>query len=213
MEETGPKLVFLCNPNNPTGEYLGKKRVVEILDICNKLDALLVIDEAYVDLSRKKWYSDDLIRDGNLIIVRSLTKSFSCAGIRIGYLIAARGIIKALEAVKIPWNVNVLAQKVAITLLGEIAYLKQGVELVEAEKAYLSGEFKRLSLKPIRSDANYILLDLNGRNASALNEKLLERGIYLRDCTSFGLPEFVRIGVRRHDDNVELVEALRDVLK
>ena len=213
LEEIRPKLVFLCNPNNPTGEYLGKKKVVELLDICNRIDALLVIDEAYADLSRKKWYSDDLIRDGNLIIVRSLTKSFSCAGIRIGYLIASRGIIKALEAVEIPWNVNVLAQKVASTLLGEVEYLKRAVELVEAEKVYLFDEFKRLSLNPIRSDANYILLDLNGRNASALNKELIERGIYLRDCTSFGLPDFVRIGIRGHDDNVGLVEALKEVLK
>ncbi|MHC1573878.1 MAG: pyridoxal phosphate-dependent aminotransferase [Candidatus Syntropharchaeales archaeon] len=213
IETIKPKLVFLCNPNNPTGEYLGREEVLDILETCRTTDTLLVIDEAYADLSAKKWCSDDLIENGNLIIVRSLTKSFSCAGIRIGYLIAAREIVLALKAVKIPWNVNILAQKVAITLTKEIDYLRRGVELVEREKAYLADELKRLSLNPIASDANYILVDLQGRSAASLNEKLLAKGIYLRDCTSFGLPAFVRIGIRNHEDNLRLVEALDESLK
>jgi histidinol-phosphate aminotransferase len=208
-----PKLIFLCNPNNPTGEYLGREEILDILETCRTTDTLLVIDEAYADLSAKKWSSDDLIQNGNLIIVRSLTKSFSCAGIRIGYLIAAREIVLALKAVKIPWNVNILAQKVAITLTKEVDYLKEGVELVEREKAYLANELKRLSLNPMASDANYILVDLEGRSAASLNEKLLAKGIYLRDCASFGLPAFVRIGIRNHEDNLKLVEALDESLK
>ncbi|RLG35821.1 hypothetical protein DRN98_00390 [Methanosarcinales archaeon] len=212
IDEIMPKLVFLCNPNNPTGEYLDRSAVLDILEACRKRDTILVIDEAYVDLSPKKWYSDDLIKNGNLIIVRSLTKSFSCAGIRIGYLVADKKIISALKAVKIPWNVTILGQKVALALIDELEYLKKGVELVEREKAYLLHALGKLPVYAIQSDANFILVDLKGRSAASINEKLLERGIYLRDCASFHLPDFVRIGIRKHEDNVELVEALTEIL-
>ncbi|RJS72520.1 MAG: histidinol-phosphate aminotransferase family protein [Candidatus Syntrophoarchaeum sp. WYZ-LMO15] len=213
IEVIKPKIVFLCNPNNPTGEYLGREDVLEIVESCKQTGSFLVIDEAYADLSLKRWYSDDLIRYGNVIIVRSLTKSFACAGIRIGYLIADKGVISALKSVKIPWNVNALAQKVVVSLIDGIEYLNRSVRLIEREKAYLFGELKRLSLTPFESDANYILVDLHGRSAASINEKLLEEGIYIRDCASFGLPEFARIGIRRHEDNVELVNALKKILE
>lgn len=201
-------VVFLCNPNNPTGQYLGKNEVVRIIEEAERVDALVVMDEAYVDFVRGAFPLHDTIPSTqNLIILRSLTKSYAIPGVRVGYAISSEENIRELRKIKTPWNVGTFAQKVGIAVIGAEGddFLTRTVRKIERSKKRMEEAFGGA----IRSDANFYIFDVGRGNASEVKRELLKYGILVRDCASFGLPSHIRFSVRKEEENELLLNAMR----
>lgn len=202
-----PRLVFLCNPNNPSGVYLGRREVEAVLAACR--NGLLVVDEAYMPFVERAESLLDLLDDG-AVLLRSLTKDYALAGLRLGYALAAPEVVRALEKVRPPWSVNAAAQAAGLAALADREHLARARREVAAARSYLAHELPRLGLRAIPSAANFLLVRVG--DAAALRAALLARGCCVRDCTSFGLPEYIRIGLRTVPECGCLVAAMREVL-
>ena len=205
-----PKGIFVCNPNNPTGRYLSRVDFEKILDAAK--DSLVVLDEAYVSFVDNAWSSlDNMIVGNNLLVLRSMTKDYAMAGLRLGYGVAKEEIIANLRRICPPWNVNALAQKAGITAIASEGYLKRcQIELREA-KNYLIAELSGLGLPPLPSEANFFLVKVG--DAPRFRRELLKRMILVRDCTSFGLPQYVRIAPRPLPQCQKLITAIKEMKK
>ncbi|MBI2854013.1 MAG: histidinol-phosphate transaminase [Chloroflexi bacterium] len=203
-----PRIVFLCNPNNPTGQYMSQEEVLRVRAACE--DTLLILDEAYVAFVDGAWLSTELVKRGNILIVRSLTKDFALAGLRVGYGLASTGIIQPLRKVKSPWNVSSLAQQAGIEALRNPGYITSSRKKIAHAKQSLRRELSNIGLSPLPSPTNFFLVKVG--DARQLHDRLLPKGILVRDCSSFGLPQYIRIGVRTAPDNRELVRALKEIL-
>jgi histidinol-phosphate aminotransferase len=202
-----PKGIFVDNPNNPTGQYLSQVEFEQLLDAGK--DSLLVLDEAYIAFMDNVWPSLDMVEGNNLLILRSMTKDYALAGLRLGYAVAGEEIIATLSRICPPWNVNTVAQKVGIKVLENEGYLKQcQVELKQA-RGYLVTELKRLGLSPLPSATNFFLVEVAG--AAQFRHQLLRKGILVRDCTSFGLPSYVRISPRTLSECRRLVTTVEEI--
>jgi len=198
-------VVFLCNPNNPTGQYIPEEGLSLLIDEAERVDALLVLDEAYIDFVNDAFPSHSYLSStGNLLILRSLTKSFAIPGVRVGYALGSEPIISVLRQLKAPWSVSVFAQRIGEAVLGAA-----GDKFIEDTRWKISKSKRRLECElGIHSDANFYILD-TGRVASEVRAELLSRGLAVRDCTSFGLPSHIRFAVRKDEEN----EILMDMLK
>ena len=192
IQQHHPKGVFICNPNNPTGKHLSRPEIELVLNTCE--DTLLIIDEAYLAFTSNTWSAVNLISQGNVIVLRSMTKDYALAGLRLGYAVANQEIISNLRRVRSPWNVNAAAQKAGIIALNETHYLKSSQIKIEKAKQFLIDELGKLGFQPLPSDTNFFLMKVG--DASGFRADLLKHGILVRDCTSFGLPEYVRIAPR-----------------
>jgi len=197
---------FLCNPNNPTGHLRARQNIRELLGTSIRLGGLLFLDEAFIELSDPRQSLID-VRDERLFLIRSLTKSFGVPGIRFGYGLGDPGLIARMEVSRPPWSVNAYAESFAIAAFRHYADLERSRELIASEREWLSRECTHLGLGVSPSMANFLLMDTH-RNASDLCLRLHDAGILVRDCTSFGLPEFIRIAVRSRGENRQLIEAL-----
>jgi histidinol-phosphate aminotransferase len=187
-------VVFLCNPNNPTGQYLVKNEVTQILEAAERVDALVVLDEAYVDFVRYAFPAYKF-HTRNMIILRSLTKSFAIPGVRVGYAIASEENLKAMTKIKVPWSVSVFAQKIGAAVISTEGddFLAETVEKIERSKEEIENTFG------VHADANFYAFDVG--NAREAKRELLGNGIMVRDCTSFGLPSHIRFSVRTDEEN------------
>lgn len=202
-----PKGVFIANPNNPTGQYISCSEFEKLLDASG--DSLVVLDEAYITFADNSWSSIDMIERNNLLILRSMTKDYALAGLRLGYGVARGEIIDILRRIRPPWNVNAIAQQIGIIAMQAEGYLKRcQVELRKA-KDYLVAELSCLGLSLIPSEANFFLVEVG--NAREFRHNLLERQILVRDCSSFGLPSYVRIAPRTLPECQRLVAAIKEM--
>jgi histidinol-phosphate aminotransferase len=204
-----PRAVFICNPNNPAGNYLSRQAIEKVLDTLQ--GGLMVLDEAYISFVGKSWNSLDLIKKGNVIVLRSMTKDYGLPGLRLGYAVSDREIIDSLRPALPPWNVNGIAQDAGIYVLGQQEYLKRSLQQVKEAKHYLTGELTRLGFKLVPSDANYFLVKVG--NAPEFRRSLLARGILVRDCTSFGLREYIRIAPRTLNACRKLIETIGEIYR
>ena len=202
-----PGGIFICNPNNPTGNYLSRREIQRVLDVLD--DSLLILDEAYIAFVDESWNSIDLVERGNIIVLRSMTKDYGLSGLRLGYAIARREIIDSLRCMLPPWNVNIVAQKVGVAVLEHEAYLEEPKRKVKEARQFLMNELTGLGYKVMPSDANYFLVKVG--NASEFRAVLLKRGILVRDCASFGLSEYVRIAPRTVPECEKLISAVRGI--
>ena len=217
IKQHRPKGVFVCNPNNPTGRYLSRVAFERILDAGD--DLLVVLDEAYVGFVDDAWSSPSLAlqsssaskKRGNLLILRSMTKDYAMAGLRLGYGIAREEIADTLRRVCPPWNVNVLAQRTGIAAIANDTYLSRCRSELKQANSYLVAELSGLGLAPLRSEANFFLVDVG--DARKFRRGLLERRILVRDCSSFGLPQYVRIAPRTLTECQMLVASIRELRK
>ena len=200
-----PRGVFVCNPNNPTGQYLSRQEIETILDACR--GSLLILDEAYIAFVDKIWSSVDLISRGNVVIVRSMTKDYALAGLRLGYAVANEEIIGSLCRVRPPWNVNVVAQKAGVVVLGDIGYLERCQREIKRAKHFLTSKLRRIGFTLFPSSTNFFLVKV--ANASDFRMALLKRGILVRDCTSFGIPRYIRIASRTMPECQRLIAAIQ----
>ena len=220
-EMAGAKLVFLCNPNNPTSMLIPQETLTDIIESALKQDTLVFLDEDFLEfvLDEKALTMIGRIKKyPNLFILRSFTKIFGLTGLRVGYGIASHEIIDALSCAKIPWNVNCLAQAAAIAALKDEKHLQVTRELIKKEKAWLQGELEKFgSFRFSSPDANFFFINIckSGLAATELKNKMLKQGLLIRDCTSFkGLDEFyIRVAVKTHVENERLIDAFKRIVK
>ncbi len=204
-----PKAAIICNPNNPTGHYLSHSEIEAIIEAMS--GGLIFLDEAYIAFIEKSWNSLELISGGNLVVLRSMTKDYNIPGLRLGYAVACREIIECMSKVLPPWNVNIIAQKVGAAVLEEDGYLQESLRHVREAKKYLEDEISRLGLRALPSDANYFLIKVG--NAREFRFSLLKDRILVRDCTSFGLPEYIRISARTLPECREFIQAVERLIQ
>ena len=202
-----PSAIFLCNPNNPTGRYLGLSDIVKI--VSSFPDTLIVLDEAYVSFTADAWDSLKLLDYPNILIVRSMTKDFALAGLRLGYGIASREIINTLKKIRPPWNVNSAAQQAGLAALKSDGHMKKCGPLINKGKDYLIAQLESPGYKILPTDTNFFLVRVG--NAGKFQRELLAKGFLVRDCSSFGLPAYIRIAPRRMQDCRSLIAAIKSM--
>lgn len=207
IRQSRPRGVFICNPNNPTGKYFSLQDIDKILHAVG--DGILVLDEAYLTFTEETWPSLELIHQGNVAILRSMTKDYGLAGLRLGFVISLPDIIDSLRRVRPPWNVNAIAQKAGIVALEASDYLEHTKRKIRKSKQFLIDELSQLGFQPLPSDANFFLVKVG--NAQAFRTALLKHGILVRDCTSLGLPEHVRLAPRSMRECQTLIAAVRSL--
>lgn len=208
-------IIFLCNPNNPTGLLTDESLLEKIADVCEQRDILLVIDECFLDFveGQERLTLKRKLKDGRkLFILKAFTKRYAMAGLRLGYGISADAeLLDAMAQRLQPWNVSIPAQEAGVAALRERAYVEKAKKIVEQEKGYLMKELRKLGYQVYDSCANYIFF----RGESDLHQKLLEEQVMIRDCSNYpGLTGgYYRIAVRLHQENERLLEAIRKVRK
>ena len=204
------KVAFICRPNNPTGNSISKEDLKELLDV----GKLVVVDEAYAEIAG---YSIiDLVgKYDNLLVMRTFSKAFGLAGLRIGYAVGRKELVRALERVRAPFSVNTLAQVAAIATLSDGSFLQRVRNVVREGREYLTEKLAELGLRVLPSDANFIMVDVTplGMDASTLCGYLAERGILIRDLSDFrgAGPSWVRISVGTPSQNKRLIEAVKNL--
>ena len=215
LEHIGPKtrLVFLTNPHNPTGALIAKQALDDFVTAL-PTDVVLVIDEAYIEFVREPNCpnSIDYLDSGKIIVgLRTFSKAYGLAGLRIGYGLMPSFLADLLNRVRQPFNVNSLAQAAAMAALDDERFLKDTVKLVSDELDFIYAALDDLGIEYLKSQANFLLIKV-GKNANEVFEDLLKQGIIVRSMTSYGYPDCIRINVGLHAENVRLLEALGKVL-
>jgi L-threonine-O-3-phosphate decarboxylase len=209
IRRRSPRLVFLCNPNNPTGQALEPDEIRFLLAALG--DGLLVVDEAYVDLADGVESAIQPCReDPRLVVLRSMTKSFGLAGLRLGYLVADRAVAETVSAAQPPWSVNAFAQAAGLAALGDEEHLAEGQRLSRRARAWLVDGLERLGLPCVPSRASYWLVRVG--DGRLVRDELLRRGILVRDARSFGLSSYVRVAARPLEECERLLGALHGLI-
>jgi histidinol-phosphate aminotransferase len=204
------KLVFLCSPNNPTGNCLAKK---EVLEVVKNFQGIVVLDEAYIDFAPGKSLLPLLNDFPNLVILQTFSKAWGMAGIRLGMAFAASEIISILNKIKYPYNLNILTQQKALELIENHDRVEKWVKLLIAEREKMK---KLLSdfpfvVKIFPSDANFILVKMH--DARGIYEYLKEKGVIVRDRSKVYLCEgSLRITIGSSDENGNLLTALNELI-
>lgn len=216
----GTDIVFLCNPNNPTGLLMPKDFLMSVLKRCATTDTWLVVDECFLEFVRYgERYSliDVLTAYPKLLILKSFTKMFGIAGLRLGYLLCGQsGFGDIVDRFGCDWNVNCVAEAAGLAALKSADYEKKVLDYVEKEREWLYGELTRMGLKTVHGQANYLLFEApeaDGR--PALGDWLLHQGMMLRCCDDYiNLNEnFYRIGVNTREANEKLIEKIGEWLE
>ncbi len=205
--------IFVCNPNNPTGVLSSQKNMLKILDASRDNSSLVFVDECFIELASnpKESIASKLSRYDNLFVLRSMTKSFGLAGLRVGYGLGSKNLIEILNRIKIPWNVSGIAQEVAVKALSSKSHLEKTRKVIKKERRFLKDSISKIrGFQCHDSDSNFILIKSKIRSRQ-LQKKLLKKNILVRDCSSFEElgDKFIRIAVRTHGENQRLVKELR----
>lgn len=209
ISQRRPRAVFVCNPNNPTGYLYSGDDIERMVDASG--DTLFILDEAYMTFIEAGWSSLALTERANVISLRSMTKDYGLPGLRLGYAVARPGIIESLRLSLPPWNVNAPAQAAGLAVLDRDDYLKKTLQQIQEAGDYLTGEITAMGFTVMPSDANYFLVKVG--NAAECRRALLKHGIMVRDCTSFGLPAYIRVSPRSLPDCQKLAAALYHLLE
>jgi histidinol-phosphate aminotransferase len=210
---TTPRLTFVCAPNNPTGQLFTRADLERIANACQSAGGLLVLDQSYDAFTECPLGTPALCGHPAVVHIRSITKEHAVAGVRAGFLVAPANVVRAVERVRAPWSASTIAQAAAAAALDAagLAHVARTVPELRKGRASLAAVFARYGV-PVLSGGTHTLLARVG-DASAFRSELLQaHGIRVRDCTSFGLPEFVRVAARTPSDNEALEMALQALL-
>ncbi|WKZ32501.1 MAG: threonine-phosphate decarboxylase CobD [Thermodesulfobacteriota bacterium] len=212
----GFSLVFMANPANPTGVLYSEEETLSFLKLSRTSGALAVLDEAFIDFSGGS-VMREAIRAGNAIVLRSMTKFYALAGLRLGYAAAERKLLSRLERLKPPWSVNTLSSIAGAACLADARYSDLTAEWLSTERDALSkGIASVKGLEPLPSSANYLMVRISKPrlDARALASRLFQQGILIRDLSAFrGLgPEFFRVAVLGRDANRFLINSLKQAM-
>ncbi|MGQ9716177.1 MAG: pyridoxal phosphate-dependent aminotransferase [Anaerolineae bacterium] len=204
-----PRLVWLCNPNNPTGVYLTAGQVRALLTACEGAGSLLVLDEAYVNFVASAWDSLRWLDSGHLVVLRSMTKDFALAGLRLGYVLGSEEVVRALGKVQPPWSVNGAAQAAGLAALDALDDYRDTWRRLHA----LAEEFRHALLHrglAVLPSATHFFLVRTG-DGDGTREALWRERILVRSCRSFGLPAYIRLATRLPEENKRLLSALEKI--
>ena len=205
------KAIFLCSPNNPTGNNLGRQEIEKLLET---FEGLVVVDEAYIDFSDARSFLLDLDKYPNLIVLQTFSKAWGCAAIRLGMAFASEAIIDLFNKIKYPYNVNELTQRQAIELLKSPEKVKEWVEILLKERERVMSEFVKLNCcrRVFPSDANFFLTKV--KDAKLAYAYLVSQGIIVRNRTNIALcGDCLRITIGTPEENDKLLEALKNYIE
>ena len=207
-----PALVFVCNPNNPTGALLTSEELYRLASAAEGIGSLLVVDEAYINLAERHAEADVVAlaaRHPSVIALRSMTKDYALTALRLGYAVSSPAVIARLATLQPDWSVNGLAQAAGVVALADVEYLPRARAAVAASLRCVVDGLDALGIHCYPAAANFVLAQVG--DAADLRDKLARRGLFVRDCTSFGLPDCIRIGLRPVEDCRRLTDAIAEV--
>jgi histidinol-phosphate aminotransferase len=207
------RLVYLANPNNPTGTWFGARALADFLQRVPG-EVIVVLDEAYAELADASDYASGtrlLAQHPNLVVTRTFSKAHGLAGLRCGYLLAAPGLVAVMERLRESFNVNTAALAACEAALGDDAHLDQVRSRNAAGRATLAEALRARGLPVLPSQTNFLLVEFGPRTAR-IEAALTDRGVVLRPMAGYGLPEFLRITIGTDDDHRQLLAALAEVL-
>jgi histidinol-phosphate aminotransferase len=207
------KMIFVCNPNNPTGTIVPQK---ELDDLISKVspNTMVMIDEAYGEYAESPDYPNslDYVKSGkNVIVTRTFSKIYGLAGLRIGFGIAKPEIIKYLNLVRLPFSVNRLAQIAAAASLADGHHVEVSRKNNADGKSYLYAELEKLKLRFIKTEANFIFINLSN-DADKVFMDLMRKGVIVRPLSSFGFPGSIRVTIGTPEQNRKFIKALSEVI-
>jgi histidinol-phosphate aminotransferase len=208
------KLVFLANPNNPTGTYVTKRELDTFLDAIPQ-STLVVLDEAYFEYVERDDYPDgmDYLRAGrNVIVTRTFSKAYGLAGLRVGYGVASADIVEMMNRARPPFNVNSLAQVAALAALEDSDHVARSRALNREGMDYLTTSLSRLGLDYVPSVANFLLVHL-ARNGAEVTQALTRLGVIVRPMQGYAYPLSIRVTVGSAEQNRRFIAALEEVLR
>lgn len=217
IEKNPVDLISLCNPNNPTGTYVNNTDLFKLVENI-KDDTLLLIDEAYYNYATAKDFPDSVElfkhfeKSKNIFITRTFSKIYGIAGLRIGYAFGNKKFIELLNKIRMPFNVNLLAEKAAINLLENDKFVKKCYIKNYKNKIFLYRELDKLNLYYKKSEANFILIRLPIK-AQIVFEKLLKKGIIIRTIQDKGMENFIRLTIGKRSEVKKFLKELKRILK
>lgn len=215
------RIIYICNPHSPSGTLYSKEVILDLVEFCRTRNIIVSVDENYIEFAEKgqeatmagyvKQYS-------NLFVIRSVTKFYGMPGIRFGYGIAAEDLIETLQAIRQPWSINSLASYAVLAALKDVEFIENTKRTIAKERAQFAKMLSEISgLQVFPSETNFLLVKITGKKitSTALKEELARKGILIRDCSTFvGLDDsYFRVTVRSAEENLKLVNTLKDTLK
>lgn len=207
------RLVFIANPNNPTGTMVGQAEIDVFMEHVPS-HVVVAFDEAYIELVPPEKQPDVLkyVRAGrHVFVLRTFSKTYGLAGLRVGYAVAPREGIELLQRVRQPFNVNAMAQAAALAALDDDAFVRKTRAMVRRGLRYLEQSFREMGLDYVSSVANFVLVKVgHGREVF---QKLLQRKVIVRPMDGYGMPDHIRVTVGRQEENERFIAALKDVLR
>lgn len=205
IKEIDPKVVFICNPNNPTG-YLIKKEDIE--KIIKNTDSIVVVDEAYMEFAKGS-VVDKINEYENLIVLRTLSKALGLAGIRLGYMIANEKLIKVINKVKSPYNLNAVTQYIGLKALENKNRIFDYIEELKKEREFLYEQLNKIKIKAYKSSANFIFFNSDIKD---LYDKLIDRGILIRNFKG-ELENYYRVTIGNEIENKIFIKTLKEIIE
>ncbi|MBQ8013322.1 MAG: histidinol-phosphate transaminase [Treponema sp.] len=207
------KIIWLCNPNNPTGTIFTER---ELEDFLSKIrdDILVILDEAYVDFVAEDGFPDSislLKKHDNIAIFRTFSKLEGLASFRVGYAISTTDFVDTLNKIRIPSNVNAPAQLAALVSIDDEEFKNRTLTNAREQKKFLYGEFKRLGLSYVPSNTNFIFFDI-GVPSTPIVEKILKKGFLIRGGAEYGFDTMIRLTIGTPEENAEFISILEGVL-
>ncbi len=211
--DANTRVVFIANPNNPTGTWFGPDALESFLARVPE-NVLVVLDEAYIEYAEGDELPDGLdylARYPNLLVSRTFSKAYGLAALRVGYALSSPQVADVLNRVRAPFNVNSLALSAACAALDDADYLAASRRTNDAGMAQLETGFRKLGLQWIASKGNFIAVDF-GRDAAPINQALLQAGVIVRPVAGYGMPTFLRVSIGTEQENARFLDVLSQVL-
>ncbi|MCL2477478.1 histidinol-phosphate transaminase [Candidatus Bathycorpusculum sp.] len=214
------KIMCLCNPHSPSGRLYKKPEIMELVEFCQKKDIIFSIDENYIEFApdgQQHTVAGMVQKYENLFVIRSVTKFYGMAGLRLGYALAASSLIEKLETIRQPWSINGLACQVTQAALNDQEFTTTTKETINKNKEQLTNDLNQIKgLQVYPSTTNFLLIKLTNPNltSTSLKEQLAKQRILIRDCSTFmGMDnKHIRITVRSTKDNNQLVEKIKQII-
>jgi histidinol-phosphate aminotransferase len=206
------KMVYICNPNNPTGTVVDKRLFKQMLHRMS--DLIVVLDEAYFEFVQDKNSPDGVAffkEFPNVVVLRTFSKAYGLAGLRVGYGICHADIACAINKAREPFNVNTMGQVAALAALNDQEYLKKSVDYNAMERDFLYAELKKRGFQVVRSEANFLLVDVL-RDAKEVFRGLLKKGVIVRSAEIFGYPTKIRVSIGLRKENEAFLAALEEFM-
>ena len=216
-KQTKLDAVFLCNPNNPTGQVMNRQALRELAEVVERQQGWLIVDEAFIDYCQEQSVVSLLKEHPHMVVLRSLTKFYAMPGLRIGYALGASKVVDLLKERQPPWSVNSLAQEVSCAVLQDETYAKKSRIFMENERScFVRGLRSFSGLQVYSSAANFVLIGLPAwTSAGEVTDRLASERLLVRDCSTLpGLTtQMIRVAIRTAKENQRLLTALGACLK